>query len=40
MSQQIGIALLVKNVYLQGGSGKVKPTTILLVTFECVGKIQ
>jgi len=27
------------NVY-QGGPRKVKPTTILLVTFECVGKIQ
>jgi len=25
---------------LQGGPRKVKPTTILLVTFECVGKIQ
>jgi len=28
--------------YIQGGPRKVKPTrpTILLVTFECVGKIQ
>ena len=25
---------------LQGGPRKMKPTTILLVTFECVGKIQ
>jgi len=25
---------------LQGGPHKVKPTTILLVTFECVDKIQ
>jgi len=25
---------------VQGGPRKVKPTTILLVTFECVGKIQ
>ena len=25
---------------LQGGPRKVKPTTILLVTFECVGKIN
>jgi len=25
---------------IQGGPRKVKPTTILLVTFECVGKIQ
>jgi len=25
---------------LQGGPTKVKPTTILLVTFECIGKIQ
>ena len=26
--------------YIQGGPHKAKPTTILLVTFECVGKIQ
>ena len=25
---------------VQSGPRKVKPTTILLVTFECVGKIQ
>jgi len=25
---------------VQGGPRKVKPTTILLVTFECMGKIQ
>jgi len=25
---------------IQGGPTKVKQTTILLVTFECVGKIQ
>ena len=25
---------------IQGGPRKVKPTTILLVTFECIGKIQ
>jgi len=25
---------------IQGGPTKVKPTTILLVTFECIGKIQ
>jgi len=30
-----------KNIQtIQGGPRKVKPTTILLVTFECVGKIQ
>jgi len=27
-------------LYIQGGPRKVKPTTILLVTFECVGRIQ
>jgi len=27
-------------IHIQGGSRKVKPTTILLVTFEWVGKIQ
>jgi len=26
--------------YIQGGPSKVKPTTILLETFECIGKIQ
>jgi len=26
--------------YIQGGPAKVKPLTFLLVTFECVGKIQ
>jgi len=25
---------------VQGGSAKVKPLTFLLVTFECIGKIQ
>jgi len=25
---------------IQGGPRKVKPTTILLVTFECIGKIH
>jgi len=29
-----------KSYKIQGGPRKVKPTTILLVTFECVGKIQ
>jgi len=29
-----------KRETLQGGPRKVKPTTILLVTFECEGKIQ
>jgi len=29
-----------RNYNVQGGPRKVKPTTILLVTFECVGKIQ
>ena len=28
------------SVTIQGGPRKVKPTTILLVTFQCVGKIQ
>jgi len=27
-------------LFIQGGPRKVKPTTILLATFECVGKIQ
>jgi len=27
-------------VMYTGGPRKVKPTTILLVTFECIGKIQ
>jgi len=27
-------------IKLQGGPHKVKPTTILLAIFECVGKIQ
>jgi len=40
-----GTALVVPNfynvlLYLQGGPRKVKPTTILLVTFERMGKIQ
>jgi len=30
----------IHTIYIQGGSRKVKPTTILLVTFEWVGKIQ
>jgi len=32
--------ILCHHVHLQGGPRKVKPTTILLVTFECVGEIQ
>jgi len=29
-----------KYLGIQGGPRKVKPTTILLVTFECISKIQ
>jgi len=32
--------LFVFHLHLPGGPRKVKPTTILLVTFECLGKIQ
>jgi len=27
-------------IHVQGGPAKVKPLTFLLVTFECIGKIQ
>jgi len=37
-----GNSILMSTVllYIQGGPRKVKPTTNLLVTFECIGKIQ
>jgi len=35
-----GTCIFCRPRHIQGGPRKVKPTTILLVTFECVGKIQ
>jgi len=34
------IVVMTQRCPVQGGSRKVKSTTILLLTFECVGKIQ
>jgi len=35
-----GITMAYTRYSIQGGPRKVKPTTILVVTFECVSKIQ